>query len=151
MLETQLRSQGPVRAPSPSSCRKERRLRVFVVENHEDTRILLCILLEQMGYSAYSATSMREALEAIPAADCDVLISDIGLPDGDGWELMRRLGPHRPRYAIAMSGLGMTGDRAKSQAAGFRHHLVKPTGPEQLAQILENAGRELARDPQPAC
>jgi two-component system CheB/CheR fusion protein len=112
-----------------------------VVENHEDTRILLCILLEQMGHIVYSAATMRDALRAIPASGCDVLISDIGLPDGDGWELMERLQGQRPRLAIAMSGRGMTGDRARSYAAGFQHHLVKPTGPEHLAQILEGVHR----------
>jgi two-component system CheB/CheR fusion protein len=119
-----------------------------VVENHEDTRVLLCILLEQMGHSVQTAASMNEALREIPASRCDVLISDIGLPDGDGWELMRRL-EHRPRYAIAMSGLGMNGDRARSREVGFRHHLVKPTGPEQLAEILESAERELRREAEP--
>jgi two-component system CheB/CheR fusion protein len=120
-----------------------------VVENHEDTRALLCILLEQMGHTVRTAATMHEALREIPRSDCDVLISDIGLPDGDGWELMRRL-ERRPRYAIAMSGLGMNGDRARSREVGFRHHLVKPTGPEQLAQILDDAARELRRAAEPA-
>ena len=120
-----------------------------MVENHEDTRILLCILLEQMGHVVTTAASMLEALREIPRSHCDVLISDIGLPDGDGWELMRRL-EHPPRYAIAMSGLGMNGDRARSREVGFQHHLVKPTGPEKLAEILEGAARELKRETEPA-
>lgn len=148
MLEPQLRSPNPTRAPVASS-RPSRRLHIFVVENHEDTRVLLCILLEQMGHSVASARTMREALRLIPDSHCDVLISDIGLPDGDGWELMERLGPHRPQYAIAMSGRGMNGDRQRSEAVGFRHHLVKPTGPEQLATILEHAAQDLRHQPQP--
>lgn len=143
MLEPQLRTPSPGRSPSSSS--RSPRLRIFVVENHEDTRILLCILLEQMGHTVKTAASMNEALREIPRSNCDVLISDIGLPDGDGWELMRRL-ERRPRYAIAMSGLGMSGDRARSREVGFRHHLVKPTGPEHLAEILEGAARELQRE-----
>jgi two-component system CheB/CheR fusion protein len=143
VLETQLRTPSPSRATSPSS--RPRRLRIFVVENHEDTRVLLCILLEQMGHTVRTAATMDEALREIPRSDCDVLISDIGLPDGDGWELMRRL-ERRPRYAIAMSGLGMNGDRARSREVGFRHHLVKPTGPEQLAEILQSAAHELRRE-----
>lgn len=138
------RSTGQSHRPRP-------KLRIFVVENHEDTRVLLCLLLDQMGYEVNSASTMRDALRAIPHSGCDVLISDIGLPDGDGWELMDRLQHDRPRYAIAMSGRGMTGDRARSHAAGFRHHLLKPTGPEQLAQILESARRELSqRQPETA-
>lgn len=143
MLEPQLRPPSPERSPSSPS--RSTRLRIFVVENHEDTRILLCILLEQMGHTVKTAASMNEALREIPRSNCDVLISDIGLPDGDGWELMRRL-ERRPRYAIAMSGLGMNGDRARSREVGFRHHLVKPTGPEHLAEILEGAARELKRE-----
>ncbi len=133
------------RSPRPghSVSRSPGRLRIFVVENHEDTRVLLCILLEQMGHTVYSAATMRDALRAIPASGCDVLISDIGLPDGDGWELMERLDGNRPRLAIAMSGRGMTGDRERSHAVGFQHHLVKPTGPEQLAQILAHAQHKL--------
>ena len=95
------------------------RLRVFVVENHEDTRTLLCILLESLGHTALSSTTMDEALRQLPSADCDVLISDIGLPDGDGWELMERLRLPRPIYAIAMSGFGMTADRARSRLERF--------------------------------
>jgi len=147
VLEPQLRSPHPNRSPAHAKPAPQR-LRIFVVENHEDTRVLLCILLEQMGYVVDSATTMREALSAIPDSGCDVLISDIGLPDGDGWELMRRLEHRRPRYAIAMSGLGMTGDRARSRDAGFSHHLVKPTGPEELSEILKRAALELKR-PQP--
>jgi CheY-like chemotaxis protein len=148
VLETQLRTSHTGRAPSPVPGRPAG-LRIFVVENHEDTRLLLCILLEQMGHTVSSATTMREALRAIPNSGYDVLISDIGLPDGDGWELMQRLEGNGPGYAIAMSGRGMTGDRARSRAVGFRHHLVKPTGPEQLAEILAHAERELRREPEP--
>ena len=127
-----------------------RSLRVFVVENHDDTRILLCMLLQQMGHTVRSAATMREALRAIPQNNYDILISDIGLPDGDGWELMHRLERARPPFAIAMSGRGMQGDYAKSRAAGYRHHLVKPTGPEQLADILDHAAHELQNAPEPA-
>jgi two-component system CheB/CheR fusion protein len=133
--------------PSPFR-RHGPRLRVFIVENHDDTRLLLCLLLEQLGHTAFAASTMREALRAIPPSHCDVLISDIGLPDGDGWELMRRLEGQRPAYAIAMSGRGLAGDFARSQAAGFRHHLVKPTGPEEIAELLERAALELKSQPE---
>jgi two-component system CheB/CheR fusion protein len=88
---------------------------------------------------------MKEALERLPAADCDVLISDIGLPDGDGWELMRRLQLPRPIYAVAISGFGMSSDCARSRSVGYRHHLVKPYGVERLPEILEEAARERRR------
>jgi CheY-like chemotaxis protein len=71
------------------------------------------------------------------------LISDIDLPDGDGWELLRTLSESRAIFAIAMSGFGTASDRACSKAAGFRHHLVKPIGLEQLATVLTEAANEL--------
>ena len=120
-------------------------MRIFVVENEADTRELLCTLLEQLGHTVFSADTVRGALAAIPKADCDVLISDIGLPDGDGWELLRRLELPHPLYAIALSGYGMSADRARSKAAGYRHHLVKPSGPEELESILKNAASVVDR------
>ncbi|MBX3621566.1 MAG: response regulator [Rhizobacter sp.] len=118
-----------------------RPLRVFVVENHDDSRLLLTMLLTQMGHEVHSAASMHEALGALPQARSEVLVSDIGLPDGNGWELLRRL--QQPVYAIAMSGYGMNADRERSRAAGFRHHLVKPMDIEQLEGLLAEAAREL--------
>jgi CheY-like chemotaxis protein len=123
-----------------------RPLRVFIVENHEDTRFLLGLLLEQLGHTVLSAATLQHALAALPEARCDVLISDIGLPDGNGWELMTKLGEQRPRYAIAMSGFGMSSDRQRSLNAGYRHHLLKPVEPNQLENLLDEAARELRQE-----
>src|ERR1700677_2698193 len=88
-------------------------LRIFVVENHADTLKYLRLYLEQLNHVVESARTMGDALAILAREEFDVLISDIGLPGGDGWELLRRAGPSRPRYAIAMSGFGMNGDRCK--------------------------------------
>jgi two-component system CheB/CheR fusion protein len=122
-----------------------RPLKVFVVENHDDSRLMLTMLLTQMGHQVKSAASMEEALGALPRAEPEVLVSDIGLPDGDGWQLLRRLRLPHPLYAIAMSGFGMNADRERSRAAGFRHHLVKPMDIEQLEALLAEAADELDR------
>jgi CheY-like chemotaxis protein len=119
-------------------------LRVLVVENHDDTRVLLCALLESMGYRTDSVVGMNDALKRLSEAEWDVLISDIGLADGDGWELMRRLPAERSLYAVAMSGFGMASDQANSRAVGYRHHLVKPYGIERLPHILQHAAEEIA-------
>ena len=124
----------------------KRPMRIFVVENHEDTRFLLCLLLEQLGHTVFSAATMGDALAEIPAAHCDVLISDIGLPDGDGWTLMTTLADGQPRYAIAMSGFGQTSDRQRSLGVGYRHHLLKPVEPNQLENLLDEAAHELRND-----
>jgi CheY-like chemotaxis protein len=130
----------PASMPGPAAARP---LRIFIVENHEDTRFLLGLLLEQLGHTVSSATTLGEALEQMPGSQSDVLISDIGLPDGNGWELMARLGDDRPPYAIAMSGFGMASDRQRSLAAGFRHHLLKPVEPNQLERLLDEATAEI--------
>lgn len=126
-----------------SSGRAAAPLRILVVENHADTRELLTSLLEGLGHTVVVAESMGKALRVAPRSKCDVLISDIGLPDGDGWELLGRLNLPRPMYAIAMSGYGMTSDRTRSKAAGYRHHLVKPMGIVQLEDILRDVAQDL--------
>ena len=123
--------------------RRAASLRVFVVENHADTRDFLTFMLEELGHTVLAADTMSRALRELPAANCDVLISDIGLPDGDGWELLNRLDFRKPIYPIAMSGFGMSSDEARSKAAGYRHHLVKPMGLERLEAILSEAADEI--------
>ncbi|HEX2540412.1 MAG TPA: response regulator [Caldimonas sp.] len=139
-------NEHPVATPLPRTAGSRAALRIFIVENHEDTRFLLGLLLEQLGHSVLSVATMQEALRTIPDAHCDVLISDVGLPDGNGWELLKKLGSERPRYAVAMSGFGMSADRERSRAAGYRHHLLKPIEPNQLETLLDEAAREIAAD-----
>lgn len=120
-------------------------LRILIVENHTDTRETLVMLLQAYGHDVTGVATMREALERLAIDDWDVLLSDIGLPDGNGWELLSRARPHHPVYAIAMSGYGMNADRERSLAAGYRHHLVKPMALEQIERILDTlqpAGRQ---------
>jgi CheY-like chemotaxis protein len=114
-------------------------LRVFLVENHEDTARYIRLYLEQLNYKVCIAADMTTALREIPNSDCDVLISDIGLPDGDGWQLMEHLGENRPKFAIAMSGYGTGNDQRRSRDVGYNHHLVKPFTPEALQMILREA------------
>ena len=118
-------------------------LRVFIVENHPDTLKYLRMYLELVGHSVLSAGTMTDALAALPAADCDVLISDIGLTDGDGWDLLHRVRDRlsRPVYAIAMSGFGLNADLIRSREAGYHHHLLKPFKPAELDAALVEAAR----------
>jgi DNA-binding response OmpR family regulator len=116
-------------------------LSVFLVENHEDTVKYIRLYLEQLSYKVFIAADMATALREIPNSRCDVLISDIGLPDGDGWQLMEKLGDQRPQFAIAMSGYGTDNDERRSRAVGYDHHLVKPFAPDALVALLREAGR----------
>jgi CheY-like chemotaxis protein len=123
-----------------------RPLRIFVVENHIDTLKWLTLYLQQMGHTVTSARTMSEALAVLPKASCEVLISDIGLPDGDGWELLQRVregGRGLPGYSIAMSGYGMNSDRSKSKATGYSQHILKPFKAAELQRMLGEAVRTL--------
>jgi CheY-like chemotaxis protein len=120
-------------------------LRIFVVEDHKDTLEALQTYLEQLGHIVLSASSKAEALKEIPGAKCHVLISDINLPDGNGWELMQEMDDLRPYFAIAISGYGMKADLEMSTEAGFRHHLVKPIFPQKLDVLLQEAITELKK------
>ena len=105
--------------------------------------------LEIRGHRFVAATSLRETLATLPDADCDVLLSDVGLPDGDGWELLRRLQPQlrRPIYAVAMSGSSLPTGLQRSQEAGYRHHLPKPFKLAELDAVLAEAAGERPASP----
>lgn len=122
-------------------------MRIFLVENHQDTRFLLSHLLRQLGHTVAEAATMHAALNGLRQGAFDILLSDVGLPDGTGWQLMAELGPQRPPYAIAMTGFGMPSDREQSLAAGYRQHLLKPMPPNQLESLLDEAGDELFGTP----
>jgi DNA-binding response OmpR family regulator len=71
------------------------------------------------------------------AIETDVLLCDIGFPDGNGWELLRKVKLPKSVYTIAMSGYGMGSDKNKSMDSGYKHHLLKPFELEELDSILE--------------
>jgi two-component system CheB/CheR fusion protein len=117
-----------------------RGLRVFLVENHEDSVKYMRLYLEHLGHKVTTAENMATALKLFPGSTWDVLISDIALPDGDGWELMERIKSARPGLSISMSGYGRAEDLLRSRSAGYDHHLVKPFTPGDLVALLEKAG-----------
>lgn len=108
-------------------------LRILLVEDHADTAKIMTRLLRAEGYDVATAGSVAAGLSAVRHHPPEVVISDIGLPDGSGLDLMRQLraeGHHMP--AIALSGYGTAGDIEQSRAAGFAEHLVKPLGSVDL-------------------
>lgn len=121
-------------------------LRIFVVENHSDTLKWIRLYLEEFGHIVQTAQSLAEALAHFPDSRSQVLMSDIGLPDGTGWELMERLQPSAQIFAIAMSGFGLNADSSRSRAAGFHHHLLKPFKPAELERLLKEAAKVVAID-----
>ena len=114
-------------------------MRILLVEDHEDTNKSLTNLLRRRGYYVQSATSLQSALELSAKEEFDVLISDLGLPDGSGIELMQKLSSDRPLFGIALTGFGMEDDIRKSREAGFKHHLVKPIDLTKLDHLIQES------------
>ena len=110
--------------------------RVLLVDDHLDTARAMGKLLRRWGCSVQTADTVASALKAAAAVPPDVLISDIGLPDGSGLDLIRQLLSKRPIRGIAVSGFGMDEDRSRSRAAGFVEHLVKPVDVARLEATI---------------
>ncbi|HEY1172204.1 MAG TPA: response regulator [Verrucomicrobiae bacterium] len=109
--------------------------RVLLVEDHEATRTALIYLLSRRGYEVVAAGSVMEALEQAKRHEIHLLISDIGLPDGTGYDVMLKLGGEG-LPGIALTGYGMEEDTMRSQKAGFAMHLTKPVKVQALDQAL---------------
>ena len=109
------------RHDSPATSR-----RILIVEDDPDTRRVLKRLLQGRGHQVETATGVAEAVELAHREPFDLLLADIGLPDGSGHDLLHRLGSSRPAAAIALSGSGMDEDIKRTHASGFVAHLIKP-------------------------
>jgi DNA-binding response OmpR family regulator len=120
-------------------------LKILVVEDHADMRSGLAALFKLFGCRARFAPDVEAARAAILEERFDVLLSDINLPDGSGWALLRELQAldRRPGMAITMSGFGSDRDISASREAGFDLHLVKPFAPEELTSALRRAAGAL--------
>ena len=115
-------------------------LSILLVDDHPDTCAALERLLTLRGHKVVAAHSMRTALEtAARDSSFDLLISDVGLPDGNGMDLLRYLRAMHPIRGIAISGFGMDADISKSLEAGFAEHLVKPVKLEKLEAAMQHA------------
>jgi len=119
-----------------TSAQPARSLTLLVVEDHEATRTVLERLLTHSGHLVTTASTVHDALTTYQAAHFDAVISDLGLPDGSGIDLMAQIQSIRPVPAIALSGYGMEDDLQRSKEAGFFAHLVKPVKLDQLKQLL---------------
>ena len=111
--------------------------RILLVEDHDDTRRVMERLLKSFGCNVTAARSVAEAKAKGKSDEFDVVISDIGLPDGTGMEVMRSLREKTNIKGIALSGYGQDEDLRRSAEAGFDAHLVKPINFQTLQQTLE--------------
>ena len=131
------RNAIPESSDAPRSTAKRRSVRLLLVEDHEDTNRSLTRMLRRRGYEVHPANDIRSALDIATRKQFDVLVSDIGLPDGSGIDLLKALRAKRDVFGIALSGYGMEEDIRRSGEAGFSHHLVKPVDLNKLDSIIQ--------------
>ncbi|HWN41416.1 MAG TPA: response regulator, partial [Thermoanaerobaculia bacterium] len=114
------------------------RLRVLLVEDHSDTAAALADLMRLQGHEVRIAGTVAQALSAAAEESrIDLVISDLGLPDGNGQDLMRQLAEEFGLRGIALSGYGMEDDVRRSREAGFERHLTKPVNLEALESAIQ--------------
>jgi signal transduction histidine kinase/DNA-binding response OmpR family regulator len=129
--------QAAYHTPRLVSAGPQRPTRALLVEDHRDTARVMAKLLRAHGYEVETAASVTEALQVLKNHRFDVLISDIGLPDGSGLDLMRQCRSLQPLTGIALSGFGMEHDIRRSKEAGFAEHLIKPLNFQLLIDSIE--------------
>ncbi|MCP6758753.1 MAG: response regulator [Fischerella sp. CENA71] len=119
------------------------RLKILVVDDDEDSRFYISTVLETDGASVTTVASAAKALEVLPQLQPDVLVCDIGMPDEDGYTLIRKIrdlkaekGGNVP--AIALTAYADSEDRVRALEAGFQTHIAKPVDPDNLVAAVAN-------------
>lgn len=118
-------------------------IRVLVVDDDTDSREFFAFVLEQLGAQVSTVTSAGEAIAFLEQSQPNILLSDIGMPDMDGYMLMRQIRAMPPEQggqilAIALTAYAGEIDRQQALAAGFQHHLAKPVEPNELVKVILN-------------
>jgi PAS domain S-box-containing protein len=131
--ETAARHRADTSARRSSSAR----CRVLLVEDHPDSARTLAKLLSHSGYAVQTAGTVAAALQIAAREAFDLVVSDIGLPDATGYELMAQLRHRHNLRGIALSGYGMEEDIRRSREAGFSEHVVKPINLPQLESAIQ--------------
>jgi PAS domain S-box-containing protein len=122
--------------PTSASRKSQDKVRLLLVEDHSDTARALARLLENRGFTTKIASSIATALEAIGREEFDILLCDLGLPDGTGIDLIKKVRESRKTPAIALTGFGMQEDVDRAQSAGFDAHLTKPVNLQKLEATM---------------
>jgi CheY-like chemotaxis protein len=119
---------------------------ILLIEDHDQTRATISRLLARRGHCVEGVATISAARERAAAGDCDLIISDLGLPDGDGHKLMAELHDTYGLPGIALSGYGMDQDIARSRTSGFFAHLTKPVDIQALESAIAAAPHPVAPD-----
>jgi signal transduction histidine kinase len=133
--------QTDVEQPAGPSAQQRAANRILLVEDHADTAALMQRLLRLRGYNVHAVHTVADALRAASAGGVSIVISDIGLPDGSGLDLMGQLAARTKVRGIALSGYGMEEDVERSRAAGFSEHLTKPVNLSELEAAIDRVIR----------
>ena len=131
--------EGTPQYLSPKQNKKNAGVRILLVEDHEPTRNALANLLIRRRYKVLAAGSVAAARQIAGKEKIDFVISDIGLPDGNGNDLMAELGECYNLKGIALTGYGMEQDIERNLTAGFVAHLTKPVRVQSLEKALASA------------
>jgi CheY-like chemotaxis protein len=138
-LDLPTRSGGPdTEAKAPAGAARAGHLHILLVEDDEDTRETLSELLRASDCEVQTAASVADAVSAFEKDTFDLVISDLGLPDGSGLDLIRKLLGRREVRAIALSGYGMVEDVLRSKEAGFAAHMTKPISFDRLMAVIRD-------------
>jgi hypothetical protein len=111
-------------------------LRILLVEDHGDTRRTLARLLKHFGHDISVAENTEGALAILRSKTLDVVLSDIGLPDGSGYDVIAEAKRKQSVTGIALTGFGTEEDIKRSKKAGFDFHLTKPVDFQELRSVL---------------
>ncbi|HWP40630.1 MAG TPA: ATP-binding protein, partial [Tepidisphaeraceae bacterium] len=111
-------------------------LRILLVEDHEPTCKVVALALRHSGYEVHTARGARQAMDLAARMQFDLMICDLGLPDGSGYEVMEYVARHYGLKGIALSGYGMSDDIRRSIEAGFSQHLTKPVDLQSLVSAV---------------
>jgi CheY-like chemotaxis protein len=140
-----------VNASDPTGVAPSPRPSILIVEDHRDTAWVNERLLKQVEYDALAVRTCADALVAAERKRFDLVLCDLGLTDGDGCDLFRQLRDRHGLKGIAYTGYGMPDDVARTLAAGFARHVLKPAKvPDLLAAIRDALADGNGRHPVPA-
>jgi CheY-like chemotaxis protein len=126
--------------PAEPSYKSGKSLRILVVEDHGETRETLSRLLSHFGHEISVADSTQQAFDIVGAKDFDVILSDIALPDGSGYDIMSELKQKKSVKGVALTGFCSDEDIRRSKEAGFDFHLSKPVDVHELRTVLGQVG-----------
>ena len=115
-------------------------LRILLVEDHGETLELFGRLLRHLGHEISMADCVRCALRLVESKEFDLVLADICLPDGNGYEVISEAKRIQPVKAVALTGLGTDEDIQRSREAGFDFHLTKPVDFFELRTVLSQIG-----------